>query len=174
MKIKRKGAYEYDREWHQDHSALVVAKAAEAAMVNKEDIREFIENHEDVFDFFLRAKATGGAYLEWGGEPFGKILRYYVSTDGDYLDKVMPPKGPVGQHKKANGVSETEYIEWHMVHGNEWNPDIHTKNKSTHEERRVQVHQGWTVQPCNNLEGHSFSDLNYEWYINEAEKLVIR
>jgi ABC-type microcin C transport system duplicated ATPase subunit YejF len=31
--VKRKGAYEYEQEWHQNHSALIIAKAAEQVLV---------------------------------------------------------------------------------------------------------------------------------------------
>ena len=42
-KIKRKGAYQYeDLGWHQNHSALVIPKAAEAAMLHGKDIAEFV------------------------------------------------------------------------------------------------------------------------------------
>ena len=45
-KIKRKGAYQYeDLGWHQNHSALVIPKAAEAAMLHGKDIAEFVLEH---------------------------------------------------------------------------------------------------------------------------------
>ena len=78
-KLKRKGAYEYDLGWHQNHSALVVPKAAEAALVRGEDIKEFIMNHADVFDFFLRTKVPRNSELQWGGEKIQNICRYYIS-----------------------------------------------------------------------------------------------
>lgn len=193
--LKRKGAYEHlppgERNplgWHQDMSALVVPKAAEAALVHGTYIREFITNHGDVFDFFLRARVTGGSRLEWGGDPCGKTVRYYISRDGDFLEKVMPPSGPVGQYKKANNVGTLAYMDWHRDNGNVWSPDIHTKNKSVYEERRTQIHTSWVVDLCNKVPSFlidtDFADLddyeafrsniNLEWYIQEAEKLVIK
>jgi len=173
-KVKRKGAYEYQLGWHQNHSHLVIPKAVEAALIHGEDVEEFITNHRDDFDFFICAKATGGAYLEWGGEPMGKILRYYVSTNGDYLEKVMPAAGPVGQYKPARGVSQYDYNSWHEEFGNIHNPDIHTKNKSVYEERRTSMQNGFTVMPCNNVDDiGDMADLNYDWYIREARKLLV-
>ena len=32
-KVKRKGCYEYEQEWHQNHSALVVPKVAEKVLL---------------------------------------------------------------------------------------------------------------------------------------------
>lgn len=171
-RVKRKGAYEYELEWHQNHSALVVPRAAEAALVHGRDIAEFILNHDDVFDFMLRTKVPRGSILEWGGDRVSNVVRYYISTDGDYLEKVMPAAGPDGQYKKANGVSQHEYDQWHQAWGNTWNPEIHTKNQSVYEERRTRYHDPYTVRLCNDVRGHSFDDINYDWYIREAEKLV--
>jgi hypothetical protein len=61
-----------------------------------------------------------------------------------------------------------------------WDERIHTKNKSTYGERRSGICTGWNVQLCNNLDsllvlpdgGSPMSDLNLEWYIKEAEKIV--
>lgn len=170
-KVKRKGAYEYELEWHKDHSALVVAKAAEAALLHGVSIDSFIRDHTDVYDFMLRAKVPRSSFLEYGLENVGTIVRYYVSTGGDFLEKVMPPTGPEGQYKKANGVSQHEYDGWHQAWGNVHNPEIHTNNGSIHETRRVGICTGWTVKLCNNIKEFD-GDINYEWYIKEAEKLV--
>src|SRR5690606_17958830 len=80
-KVKRKGAYEYQLGWHQNHSALVVPKAAEAALLNGEDIATFITGHDDVMDFMLRTKAPRGSMMEWGGTRVPNVVRYYISTD---------------------------------------------------------------------------------------------
>ena len=65
-KLKRIGAYmhvtplddPYTREvqWHKNHSALVVPKAAEAALVRGVDTASFINSHSDPFDFMLSQK----------------------------------------------------------------------------------------------------------------------
>ena len=94
--LKRKGAYEYNLEWHKNHSSLVVQKAAEAALVYGQDIRDFIENHTDVFDFMLRTKVPRNSTLvtrdKYGVETQQQnVSRYYVSILGDELFKVMPP-----------------------------------------------------------------------------------
>lgn len=94
-KLKRKGAYEYDIEWHQNHSALVIQKAAQAFLVNGEPIEDFIRAHDDPFDFYLRTKVPRSSYLELvfpdRRESLQNITRYFISTDGGSLLKVMPP-----------------------------------------------------------------------------------
>lgn len=171
-KLKRKGAYEYNLGWHQNHSALVVPKAAEAALVRGIPVIGTIMNHSDHMDFMLRAKAPKGSHLEFGGEKVQKIVRYYISTDGDFLEKVMPPKGEEGKYKRANGLTDAYYNQILAEVGDEWDERIHTKNGSKYETRRTAMHTGYTVMLCNNMKDNSVVDINYQWYINEALKLV--
>lgn len=173
-KLKRKGAYEYELDWHQNHSALVVPKAVEAHLIHGKDIQSFIENHEDVMDFMLRTKLPKKMKLHWGGEVIQNVSRYYVSTDGDILEKIIPAKGTPGSYKRKNGLLEEYYQEILKEVGDEWDERIHFKSKTKWEENTtVGIHTGWTVQIANDLSVHTdFSDINYKFYIQEAEKLV--
>jgi hypothetical protein len=100
-KVKRIGAYAHltphddpytrERQWHQDHSALVVRKAAEAALVDGVDIPTFIMGHRDPFAFMLSVKVPRSSRLTWGDETIQNTTRFYVSTDGRELIKHMPP-----------------------------------------------------------------------------------
>lgn len=193
-KVKRKGKYEYELGWHQNQSALVVPKAAEAALVHGADIREFITNHDDIFDFFLRAKVPRSTQLIWGEEEVEKIVRYYISNTGRPLKKVMPAAGPVGQYKRASKLTD-EYFEWvhTQIPEGAWDERIHTKNRSVYTERVTDINSGWLVQVCNRLpsvlnnevmeeRGHDGADIaeylewrkdiNIDWYVQQAEKLV--
>ena len=189
--LKRIGAYAHvtaeedpgtrELPYHKDWSARIVAMAAEAALVRGEDIREFITSHGDTFDFFLRTKVPRSSTLEWGGEKVSNIVRYYISTDGKPLEKVMPPNGPIGEYKRANKLTNSYFNEVMAEIGNGvWDERIHTKNQSTYGERRSGINTGWKVDVCNNLDdllvppdgGSPMSNINYEWYITEAEKLV--
>lgn len=173
-KLKRKGAYEYDLGWHQNHSCLVVAKAAESALVRGEDIRTFIEGHDDVMDFMLRAKVPRSNRLMWGEEQIQNTSRYYVSTGGDLLHKVMPAKGTIGEYKRANKLTDQYFNEVMAEIGSGvWDERIHTKNKSTYEERRTDLNTGYTVQIMNDMKSlPAVADINYDWYVIQAEKLV--
>jgi hypothetical protein len=187
--LKRIGAYAHvtaedkpgtrELPYHKDWSARVVALAAESALVHGTDIREFVTNHGDIFDFFLRTKVPRNSSLEWGGEVVSNIVRYYISTEGRPLEKVMPPSGPLGEYKRANKLTDA-YFDSVMaeIGPGVWDERVHTKNKSTYDERRGAVNAGWKVQLCNDLMHHRpqdhyhYNDLNHEWYIKEAEKLV--
>lgn len=172
--VKRKGCYEYELDWHQNHSALIVPKAAEAALVHGVDIETFIRTHDDLFDFYLRTKVPRSSSLEWGGDQVANTVRYYISNEGKPLEKIMPPAGPSGAYKKKNGVPDHYYREVLKEVGSNWDERIHTKNKSTYAERRTAIHTGWCVQLCNDLNEHHFlkHTVNYDWYIKEVEKIV--
>lgn len=175
--LKRKGAYEYELEWHQNHSALVVSRAAEAALVRGEDVTEFITNHDDIFDFFLRTKVPRNSALEWGGEQVGNIVRYYISNDGKMLEKVMPAAGPEGEYKRANKLTDAYFRSViDEVGDGMWDERIHTKNKSVYGERRIRINTGYMVKVCNQVVDFDLDIipdmLNYDWYIKEVNKLV--
>ena len=91
-KVKRKGAFEWDVEWHQDASALVVAKVAEKVLLEGVPIRATVENWPDRMDFMCRVKIPRSGTL-WGsdGRQLPNMLRYYVAKNGVTLTKILPP-----------------------------------------------------------------------------------
>lgn len=149
--IKRIGAYAHktareepatrEVQWHKDHSALVVPKAAEAAMVHGQPVADFISSHTDPFDFTLRGKVNAGSKLELDdGTPLQRVTRYIVANTDRSLFKVMPP----------------------------------LPSKPGSDPRRFAINKGWNVHVCNDMKDFRPELLNLEWYIQEAEKLVIR
>ena len=174
-KVKLKGAYLIKRGWHQDQSALIIPMAAEAVMVRGEDLETFIRGHTDPFDFMCRAKVPRNSMLMMGDRQVQNTTRYYVSTDGQPLVKVSPPvEGAIeGQYKRKNGVSERDYKGWHEAWGNTWSPDVHTANKSIYETRRMSINAGWKGTECNRAIDFRWSNLEYQWYIEEARKLIL-
>lgn len=101
-KIKRIGSYAYEtanenpatreKPWHKSHDCLVVAKAVEKYLLDKTPLADSILENDDAFDFMLCAKADRRSRLKMeDGEPVQRTTRYYVSTDGKALQKVMPP-----------------------------------------------------------------------------------
>lgn len=142
MKVKRKGAYEYKRGWHQDQSAMVVQKAAEAMIVDGVDPLTFLKEHDDPFDFMLRAKVPRSSKLiaDYGcglREQIQNITRYAVVHDGPQLVKVMPPL-PKNPEK--------------------W--------------REISIQQGHCVQILNNSDEFNWKNINYDWYLEKVQKLV--
>jgi hypothetical protein len=195
--VKRKGAYEYELAWHQNHSALVIPKAAEASLIHGRDMREFITTHPDIHDFMLRTKVGRADQLMYddaetsvAGRPtqLQRITRYYIANNGGSLTKVSPPaKGvKIGTWKRANKLTDEFYngviaelseVRGYVgvdvdTNGLPWDERINTKNHSKYETRHTSINAGWLVETCNNINDANRENINYEYYIAEAEKLV--
>ena len=90
-RLKRKGAYEWNVQWHQNAGGLVIPKVAEKVLVDGAPIRETVENWPDKNDFMLRVKVPRSSYLQWGDERVQNTTRYYIAKGGKPLMKWMPP-----------------------------------------------------------------------------------
>src|SRR5690606_25255593 len=130
--------------------------------------------HADPFDFMCRAKVDRSSRLMIGDQEVQRICRYYVALSGGPMKKVSPPVGVVGTYKRRNGLSDSEYhsIARTLAPG-EWDPRVHTKNKSKYEIREMSIVSGFNVAECNRAADFDFGNVNYEWYVNEARKLVV-
>lgn len=192
-KLKNKKSYNYnDLTWNQNFSSLVIAKAAEAALIHGRDIREFITNHDDIMDFMRVVKVGRSDNLMEGDDEIQRTTRYYISNDPAALPllKVSPPtKGyKVGQWKRATKLTDqyynsviTELSESRLIAppneldvlGLPHDKRINTKNKSKYIIRNTKIDSGWLVTVCNDIKDARRDDINYEFYIQEAEKLVL-
>lgn len=90
-RVKRKGAYEYKVGWHQNHSALVIPKVAELALLKDSDILETLINWDNKLDFMLRTKVPRTSKLFHGDKQIQNVSRYYIAKGGEQLYKLMPP-----------------------------------------------------------------------------------
>lgn len=186
-KLKLKGAYwtpdplDYHQSiaeaqppaWHKDLGNAVSVRAAVAAMVHGVDPALFIGLSTNPFDFMCRIKVGRLDTLLHGGRPTQRNSRYYVSRDGQPLIKHSPPAGPAGMFKRASGISEHEYNRvMHDVNW-QWDARVCTKNKSKYEVRETAIEAGYKVSICNDAAQFSFYNVNQEWYIQEARKLIV-
>ena len=142
-RVKRKGAYEWDVQWHQNAGGLVIPKVAEKVLVEGAPIRETVEQWPHIMDFMLRTKVPRSSHLaiEWDGQQPQKlqnITRYYVAKGGGQLVKYMPPLA-----KKPG----------------QW--------------RKFAVESGWGVQPCNDIKDAGKLPVDFDYYVREVEKLCL-
>jgi hypothetical protein len=146
---KRKGAYQWKTDkptnlseslvWHQDWSALIVPMSAEMQMVKGVNVREFIHDHDDAFDFMLKAKAPGKGHLELDdGHRLQKVTRYAIARHGPGMRSVHPPLA-----------------------------------KAPDKVRNISIQAGFAVQVCDDVRDFDPRNLNRDWYVKEAEKLII-
>lgn len=144
--IKLKGAYDYNRDWSQNHSALIVPKVAEQHLINGKPIRATVENWPDIMDFMLRTKVPRTSRLViHNGDSVTQLqntTRYYISKSGGQLFKIMPPT-----------------------------PKMRSEGKM--DERKIGIESGWFVTPMNNMDRYESLDIDYEYYIQQVEKLCL-
>jgi hypothetical protein len=182
LKIKCKGAYEYENlDWHKNHSALIIPKAAVNFLVYGTPIESFIRNHKDHLDFMLRVRVPRSNKLltvdDFGVETKEQnVCRYYVSTNGSKLMKIMPALDKPGKiatvWQNEQGEETLTYKDSEVKKANKLGFTI---NKGQREiplgERPQEIEAGWKVTICNKLKDFS-GNINYDYYISETRKLV--
>jgi hypothetical protein len=112
--IKKKGDFLTDFELHKNKSARVVPIALERYFVDGTSVEHTIRSHTNLYDFCLRQKATRSFHYEGTNRTTGettvynKLIRYYVSNDGDKIFKIKNPECIT----RAAAVSQIEAGEW--------------------------------------------------------------
>jgi len=143
-RVKRKGAYEYNRGWHQDASALVVPKVAEKVLVEGAPIRQTVEEWSDVMDFMLRVKVPRSGRLQWGEEQVQNTTRYIVTTNGRSLTKWLPPTKTKPDKWRSFAIESG----WKVTVAND-------------------------LQHAGILDDAKHNGIDYSYYVAEVEKLVM-
>lgn len=150
-KLKNKGCYVHDLEWHKNHSHKIVAKAAEAVLIHGANVREFIcgQSHS-MYDFMGKAKVPRNSKLlsvvDDTDTEEQRISRYFVSKEGVSLVKLMPPLN------KALDVDPN--APWRRI--------------------GVAPTTGWKCTIINQIprEAWFWSNIDYSFYIEEVNKIV--
>lgn len=144
-KVKRKGAYQYeDLGWHMNQSALVIPMAAEAVTLKNADVRDFIKQHFEA------------------GNVHDFMLRTKVPRNSR-LVMVMEDGTEVEQQRicryypSKQGGSLVKIM-----------PPL----EGDTEDRRLSIDSQWKVKTCNNMQDFD-GDVDLDYYVSEAEKLVI-
>jgi len=145
--IKKKGSYFLTSpEIHQNFSKLIIPKALNAYFVDGIPVKKFIYLHEDLYDFFLRAKInrTDKLLAFSSDDTFYEeqhLCRYYVANEGYKFIKEMPPLP-----KKPDHI------------------------------RHFEVEKEYLCMPANDLKdfdwGRMKNNINYDYYIRECEDII--
>lgn len=177
---KGKGAYAYPKSlddyegfWYKDYSAMVVPKVTEYCMINNSDPFKVIHAFTDCYDYMIMHKSNKTMKIEINGVQQPKTLRCYISNVGGEMIKHLPAKGVIGTYKRASGIDDDFYAQViSEIEEGEWDERIHTKNKSTYQDRESSLEKGYLVKPANHIKDFDWSDLNRDYYINEVLKLM--
>jgi hypothetical protein len=159
--------------WHKNFSNVVSVRAAVAHMVHGVDLESFIRLSTNPYDFCCAVKVNKTDKLLWGDVEQQRNTRFHISTTGAGLVKRMPPEGPLGHFKKAPKISDAEYAKVMQETAGAWDVRVCTKNQSRYGIRENAIMAGYGVQVCNNINDFDWSSLDYKWYLQEAQKLVI-
>lgn len=160
--------------WHKNFSNCVSTRAAVAHMIYGTDVEQFIRNETNPYDFTCAVKIRKSDMLLWDDKKMQRNTRFYVSTDGAPLIKQLPANGVEGAYKKANGVSDSEYNKVMKETAGAWDARVCTKNKSRYNTRESGIVTGFNVTICNSISNFRFDNIDYNFYIQEANKLIIR
>lgn len=184
--IKRKGAYWYPinekdmwgsgsgTNWNKDLSNMAVQKGIERVLLTGCAPEEVIKVITDPFDFMIRYKTTAGAKVYIGDQEMSKTVRYYVSTQGQRMQKVSKPKGEIGSWKRKNGMSDQEFHRiLSTIPEGAWDERVHTKNKSKYNQVVTSIESGRLVKCCNKASDFNWSDVDFDYYSQEIKKLLI-
>ena len=140
--IKKKGDFLTDFELHKNKSARIVSLALEQHFVHNIPIEFTISNHNNIYDFALRQKASKDFHYEGiiNGRKniYNKLIRYYVSNTGEKLLKV--------KNKNSNSTA----VDVSQVEAGDWLMTVCNKLKPT----------------------HLLDNINYKYYIERAERII--
>jgi len=111
--IKKKGDFLTDFELHKNKSCRVVPIALERYFVDGVDVRDSIITHNNSYDFCIRQKSTKDFHYEGyrkGHDPvvYNKLIRYYVSNEGEKLMKIKNKDSD----STAPEIAQVEAGEW--------------------------------------------------------------
>lgn len=191
-KIKFKGAFEIDRDYHKNHSKRIVPLALANYFINGVVIQDTIDNHfktkeyqipiDDknnyqgygIYDFCIGSKMKGSNILnartylsnKIEDKELHKMNRYYVSKEGVELIKKMPPL-------EKNYLTSTE------VHRNEKDASqlnifdfIEDKYTVDPSDRETNLEAGWKCTLFNKYKDENDYNINYDYYIKECNKII--
>lgn len=146
-KVKVKGAYvtKYSEDNEQDTLAIL-AQAVVNYFLEGKDIRETICNPENLATDYQMIKKLGGMYdtPTWKRD-IGNIEVQKVNRIFPSVDKTL---GGLYKHKKSKDIGTLDKVEGTPEHVLIYNEDIRDKKIG------------------------EFKDIDYEWYIEEAQKRV--
>ena len=153
--LKTNGRYEYrdaffdpDQQglaMHQNKSALVIKRAAVLKITEGIPVERTIRSCKDPFDFMLRTKVPRTSRL---------VTRYYENDGRSYTD--VFEQNITRYYISEKGGKLIKCM-----------PPLEGKEG----EREIGIDAAWLVKTANNIDSFAW-DLNYDYYIQEAQKLV--
>jgi len=152
-KIKLKGAYveDYSDNYHKNPSQLAVPMAVNRYFTEGIDPSITLRENTNLFDFLIGTKRQRGQLYKIGGvDIHDKVIRYYVSKNGSPLRKYYLEK------------EKTSDVQCHSLFGDEF--------KTYQSQDMVKGRKVVLMQEC---DGSMKDDIDYSYYVTEAQKLIL-
>jgi hypothetical protein len=116
-KLKQKGLFVEKPELGNSVDYLIIPKALKAYYIDNIPVKQFVESHNDIFDFCCSQKVDKSYDVMWTNPQFvtskqQRLNRFYASTKGGYIYKCR--NGKQAHLLKQSGV---------MIYNNH-NPDV--------------------------------------------------
>lgn len=141
--VKRKGAYEFkDLDWHKNQSALVIKMAAVHELLGEGKASDFIRNHKNEYDFMLRTKVPRSSRLVMVNDDESEVALQNICR----------------YYPSVDGGKLIKIM-----------PAL--PGKELEGDRRLSIDKEWKVTPCNKMSDFKWG-VNYDYYIDEAQKLI--
>ncbi len=188
--------------WHKNHSSTIIAEAAYEFLVNGTPVAETIMGCKDAFKFMLKTKVPRSSSLymvdaqrangwrktfeglvtrfhESQRKKVQNVTRYFVSNNGGKLFKVMPPTPKMIE----NWSTGTHYIrdyddDYKVVKAGGRRPaKTYTEIPRCDiaplpVDRSMGITTRYLCTDCSTASNFDWLDLNYQYYIDEAIKLI--
>jgi hypothetical protein len=144
-KVKYKGAFEIDKDYHKDNSFRVIQIALSNYFVKGISVEDTITNHRDIYDFCGRQKFTKDSYGETHEVRYNKDNNPY-----HYIEK---------QQRNVRyyiSNSKTTFVKQYYKNSSEL------------------INKGFNVTIFNKFEEKEWNDYNldYSYYIKECYKII--
>jgi hypothetical protein len=145
--IEKKGMFITDTKLGKGLAPVIIPKAVINYFLTKEPVEEFIVKDRDIRDFLMSQAVDKKFKVVHGNKPVQRINRFYASTNGPYLFKVIKNEIPT--------VSSN------------WN-----EYKSEESWSNMLTKSGVTI--LNKFDDLPIEDrkINYRYYISEAKKVI--
>ena len=128
----------------------------------------------------IRQKVKGNQVCKIGDTETQKTARYYVSVSGQPMTVTRPPSGVVGAYKRKPKLQDKFYQEVLREVGDKWDARIHVgkankpDSQTRYEYATTSIQKGRLVKDCCDASNFNWSDVDFDFYLEEINKIVIK
>ena len=140
--VKKKGDFLTDFELHKNKSGRIVPIALEQYFIDDVPVSDTIRNHGNIYDFAMRQRATRDFHFEG---VFNGQTTVYNKLIRYYVSNTGEKLLKVKNEDSTSGAASVSQVEAGE----------------------------WVMTVCNNLtKDHSLENVNYNYYIEKAERII--